>query len=96
MDASARLARITEGTERGAGRRRPALDGAFAALRRVVRRDRPAAGPRRATTSTASRWTPPAARYATLDDTLDYCYHVAGVVGLMMAWVMGVRDRAAL
>ena len=27
--------------------------------------------------------------YATVDDTLDYCYHVAGVVGLMMAWVMG-------
>jgi len=34
--------------------------------------------------------------YATLDDALDYCYHVAGVVGLMMAWVMGVRDRAVL
>ena len=35
-------------------------------------------------------------RYETLDETLDYAYHVAGVVGLMMAWVMGVRDRAVL
>ena len=34
--------------------------------------------------------------YDTLDDTLEYAYHVAGVVGLMMAWVMGVRDRAVL
>ncbi|HZZ37421.1 MAG TPA: phytoene/squalene synthase family protein, partial [Caulobacteraceae bacterium] len=30
-------------------------------------------------------------RYETLDDTLDYCWHVAGVVGVMMALVMGVR-----
>ena len=35
-------------------------------------------------------------RYDTLDDTLRYCYHVAGVVGLMMAQVMGVRDDAVL
>lgn len=34
--------------------------------------------------------------YYTLDDTLRYCYHVAGVVGLMMAQVMGVRDQAVL
>lgn len=34
--------------------------------------------------------------YSTFTETLDYCYHVAGVVGLMMAWVMGVRDRAVL
>jgi phytoene synthase len=37
--------------------------------------------------------------YRTLADTLEYCYGVAGVVGLMMARVMGVRrpeilDRA--
>ena len=32
-----------------------------------------------------------ARRYATLEDTLDYCWHVAGVVGVMMALVMGVR-----
>lgn len=35
-------------------------------------------------------------RCDTLDDTLAYCYHVAGVVGLMMAWIMGVRDRPTL
>lgn len=29
--------------------------------------------------------------YETIDDTLDYCWHVAGVVGVMMAIVMGVR-----
>ncbi|MCY4239234.1 MAG: phytoene/squalene synthase family protein [Rhodospirillaceae bacterium] len=34
--------------------------------------------------------------YRTLEDLLDYCYHVAGVVGVMMAMVMGVKDRAAL
>jgi phytoene synthase len=34
--------------------------------------------------------------YATIEDTLTYCYHVAGVVGLMMALVMGVRDEATL
>ena len=37
--------------------------------------------------------------YQRFDDTLEYCYRVAGVVGLMMAHVMGVRrpdilDRA--
>ena len=32
------------------------------------------------------------ARYETIDDTLRYCYHVAGVVGLMMASIMGVSD----
>ena len=41
-------------------------------------------------------------RYETLQDTIEYCYHVAGVVGVMMAIVMGVDpndeqtlDRAA-
>ena len=39
-------------------------------------------------------------RYYTLDDVLSYCYHVAGVVGVMMAHVMGAEgndtlDRAA-
>jgi phytoene synthase len=36
------------------------------------------------------------ARYETLDDTLRYCYHVAGVVGLMMAQIMGAQDDAVL
>lgn len=34
--------------------------------------------------------------YETIDDTLHYCYHVAGVVGIMMAIVMGARDQATL
>jgi phytoene synthase len=39
-----------------------------------------------------------ARRYETLEDTLDYCWHVAGVVGVMMALVMGVTpdDLATL
>ena len=40
------------------------------------------------------------ARIETLDDCCRYCYHVAGVVGVMMAYVMGARggdtlDRAS-
>lgn len=31
-------------------------------------------------------------RYETLTDTLEYCYHVAGVVGVMMSYILGVRD----
>jgi phytoene synthase len=36
--------------------------------------------------------------FRTFDDTLTYCYHVAGCVGVMMAIVMGVRpdDRPTL
>lgn len=36
--------------------------------------------------------------FLTFDDTLTYCYHVAGCVGVMMAIVMGVSpdDRATL
>jgi phytoene synthase len=36
------------------------------------------------------------AHYETIDDLLRYCYHVAGVVGLMMASIMGVQDDATL
>ena len=35
-------------------------------------------------------------RYDTFEDTLDYCYHVAGVVGVMMARIMGVTDAPTL
>ena len=34
--------------------------------------------------------------YRSLDDTLVYCYHVAGTVGIMMAIVMGRRDCETL
>lgn len=35
-------------------------------------------------------------RFATVEDTLRYCYGVAGVVGIMMAIIMGVRDEDVL
>jgi phytoene synthase len=35
-------------------------------------------------------------QYEQLEDTLEYCYHVAGVVGLMMAKVMGVTEASTL
>jgi phytoene synthase len=35
-------------------------------------------------------------RYHTLDDVLSYCYHVAGVVGVMMAYVMGAEGKDTL
>ena len=35
-------------------------------------------------------------RYDTPEDTLRYAYHVAGVVGVMMARIMGVRDDGVL
>ncbi len=34
--------------------------------------------------------------YHTIQDTVEYCYHVAGVVGVMMAHIMGVRDEPTL
>lgn len=35
-------------------------------------------------------------RYDSIEDTLEYCYHVAGVVGLMMSQVMGAGDELTL
>lgn len=35
-------------------------------------------------------------QYRTIEDTLSYCYHVAGVVGVMSAIILGVRDRPTL
>ena len=34
--------------------------------------------------------------YRTLHDTVEYCYHVAGVVGVMMAYIMGVGTSRRL
>jgi phytoene synthase len=34
--------------------------------------------------------------FHSIDDTLRYCYHVAGVVGVMTAIILGVRDRPTL
>jgi phytoene synthase len=36
------------------------------------------------------------ARFITLDDTLHYCYHVAGVVGVMMARIMGAQEKEVM
>lgn len=94
VDRAARLAELRRGTEAAlAGMAGSA--GPFAALQRVVRAtDLPAAFTRDHLDGFAMDAA--GRRYATLDDTLDYCYHVAGAVGLMMAWVMGVRDPATL
>lgn len=34
--------------------------------------------------------------YQTIDETLNYCYHVAGVVGVMMSLIMGAKDDITL
>ncbi len=67
----------------------------FEALRRVVDRHQiPARHPEELLTGFAMDVVDRS--YATIEDTLDYCYHVAGVVGVMMAMIMGVRDPRVL
>jgi phytoene synthase len=93
-DAAARLDRLYDSTRRAlAGE--PTSEPAFAAFQQVARRHGiPAADAYALLDGFAMdvRGT----RYATLDDVLRYCYHVAGVVGLMMGRVLGVRDDATL
>lgn len=93
-DRDTRLASLRAGTQAAfAGTAPPA--GPFAALARVVT----STGlPARLADDHLAGFAMDVAgrRYATWDDTLDYCFHVAGVVGLMMAWVMGVLDRDVL
>lgn len=87
-DAASRLARLEELT-RAALRGEPMSEPAFVAFQRVVRRR---AIPDRYPLDLLEgfRMDVEGARYRHLDDTLTYSYHVAGVVGLMMALVMGV------
>lgn len=67
----------------------------FAALRAVARRhDFPQAWPMDLIEGFAMDVE--ARDYRTLDDVLEYSYHVAGIVGVMMARVMGVRDDPVL
>jgi phytoene synthase len=80
---------------------RRALDGqpvehpAFVALQRVVRRyDIPERYPLELLQGFAMDVH--RHEYSTVEDTLLYCYHVAGVVGVMMAHVMGVKSGDAL
>ena len=90
----ARLAELVDLTERAyAGE--PMSDPAFAAFQQVVQRHRiPKAHPLEHLAG--FRMDVQDYRYRTLDDMLLYCYRVAGVVGLMMARVMGATAEATL
>lgn len=90
----ARLATLVELTERAyAGE--SMQDPAFAAFQQVVRRH--AIPPELPLEHLAGfGMDVQDYRYQTLDDTLLYCYRVAGVVGLMMARVMGAESEATL
>ncbi len=85
------LERLTHAAREGDGPVAPA----FAGLPEAVRRH---AIPHRHPLAHLAGFRMDAAgrRYETLGDTLDYCYGVAGVVGVMMAHVMGVREPAVL
>jgi phytoene synthase len=70
-------------------------DAIFEALRRVVTRHSiPARYPQELLGGFAMDVS--GRRYATIGETLDYCYHVAGVVGVMMAMIMGSREPKVL
>lgn len=90
----ARLAELVDLTERAyAGE--PMSDPAFAAFQQVVQRHRiPKAHPLEHLAG--FRMDVQDYYYRTLNDTLLYCYRVAGVVGLMMARVMGATAEATL
>lgn len=90
----ARLAELVELTERAyAGE--PMSDPAFAAFQQVVQRHQiPSRYPMEHLAG--FRMDVQDYRYETLDDTLLYCYRVAGVVGLMMAKVMGAEAESTL
>lgn len=89
-----KLAELEDKTRRAiAGE--PMADTAFTAFQRVVRRhDIPGQHP--LDLLRGFRMDVEGRTYQTLQDTLIYAYHVAGVVGVMMAQVMGVRDVATL
>ncbi|MFG1478663.1 phytoene/squalene synthase family protein [Xanthobacter sp. V4C-4] len=90
----ARLDALCEETAR-AYRGMPSAHPAFAAFAQVVRRN---AIPERYPLDLLAgfRMDVDGRRYDTLDDTLAYCYHVAGVVGVMMALIMGAQDETVL
>lgn len=70
----------------------PTDDPAFAAFREVARRK---ALPERYPIELIDGFAMDVSgrRYETIEDTLDYCWHVAGVVGVMMAIVMGAAPH---
>jgi len=93
-DPHAELSQLYEQTERAyAGD--AMSDPAFAAFQEVALRH--AIAPRYAFDHLAGfAMDVDGARYETIDDTLRYCYHVAGVVGLMMASIMGAKEAKVL
>jgi phytoene synthase len=92
--ARRKLAELEDKTRRAmAGE--PTDDTAFAAFQRVAQRHGiPAHHP--LDLLQGFRMDVEGRTYRTLQDTLLYAYHVAGVVGVMMAQVMGVRDTGTL
>jgi phytoene synthase len=92
--AADRLAAL-EGETRRALAGEAVTEPPFAALREVVRRHHiPERYPLDHLKGFA--WDVEGTSYETLDDCCRYCYHVAGVVGVMMAYVMGARDEDTL
>jgi phytoene synthase len=93
-DPHGELARLVEQTRRAyAGETMP--DPAFAAFQEVALRH--AIAPRHAFDHLAGfGMDVDAVHYDTVEDTLRYCYHVAGVVGLMMAQIMGAQEPKVL
>lgn len=89
-----RLERLATETDRALGDGHTD-DPTFMALARVARRAQiPARHPRELLQGFAMDVE--ARQYRRLEDVLDYSYHVAGVVGVMMAMIMGARDEAVL
>lgn len=73
----------------------PTADDTFAAFQRVARRHRlPPQWPLDLIDGFAMDVE--RRRYRTIEDVMAYCWHVAGVVGVMMARVMGVTDPEVL
>jgi phytoene synthase len=93
-DARRALALLIEQTDRALGE--GPLDGPpFEALRQVARdHDLPARYVREHLRGFAMDVE--GTQYTMVEDTVAYAYRVAGVVGEMMAWLMGVRDRDTL
>ena len=91
IDRLAELRRATEAALQG----ETGADPVFEALRQVVERN---AIPHRHPQELIAGFSMDVDGrvYSSFDDTLDYCYHVAGVVGVMMARIMGVRETAVL
>lgn len=93
-DAAAKLAMLEDQTRR-AYLGEPMRDPAFAAFQEVALRHR--IDPRFALDHLAGfAMDVQETHYETIEDTLRYCYHVAGVVGLMMASIMGAHDPRVL